>query len=81
MFVLRKGSYFAAQFEYSYGRRAQSVTQTLHWKDVAIIEIDSLEEAITEASKAIQDWRNQGFTAERWQLEGRGRQIKESHNF
>ena len=80
-FVLRKGSYSAATLEYSYGRRAQSVTKILRWKDTAIIEADSLEEAITVASKAIQDWQNQGFTAERWRIEGRGKQIKESHNF
>ena len=81
MFVLQKGSYVAAKMEYSYGRRAQSVTQTLHWKDVATIDTNSLLEAITESSTAIQEWKSQGFTAERWRIEGRRKQIKECHNF
>lgn len=76
MFVLQKGYYVAAKMEYSYSRRAQSVTQALHWKDVAIINTDSMEEAIAESGSAIQEWKNQGFTAERWRIEGRGKVIK-----
>jgi len=74
MFVLQRGSYCAAKMEYSYGRRAQSTTYSLHWKDIAIIETELIEEAVTEAIAAIQDWAQQGYTGERWQIEGRGLQ-------
>lgn len=80
MFVLQKGIYCIAKMEYSYGRRAQSVTQTLHWKDVAIIDTDSIQEAVDEAIAAIREWRPRGITADIWRIEGRGSQAGQSHD-
>ncbi|MEM8604442.1 MAG: hypothetical protein AAGF24_11485 [Cyanobacteria bacterium P01_H01_bin.121] len=81
MFVLQRGAYAAAKMEYSDGRRAQSVTQTLHWKDVAIIDTELLQEAVSEAQAAINEWQRQGFTAKRWRVEGRGSQITKAYEF
>jgi len=78
VFVLRRGIYQVSKQEYSYGRRAQSTIRTLQWRDVAIIETDKLEEAIAESQAAIAQWKPQGFTADRWQVEGRGKNVMES---
>ena len=72
MFVLQRGSYSPAKMEYSYGRRAQSVTHTLQWRDVAIIDTENLTEAIAEARQCVADWNLPG----RWRIEGRGKNIK-----
>jgi len=76
MFVLVRGNVQVAKQEYSYARRAQSVTMTLCWKDVATIPTDELEEAITESVTAIKEWRDQGYKCDRWVLEGRGKNIQ-----
>jgi hypothetical protein len=71
-FVLQRGAYLPAKMEYSYARRAQSVTKTLQWIDTAILEVPTAEEAIETAATCISEWKAQGFRSERWRLEGRG---------
>jgi hypothetical protein len=75
MFVLVRGSNQVSKQEYSYARRAQSVTMTLCWKDIAMINTEDQEEAIAEALAAIGGWEAQGFKSDRWRLEGRGKNI------
>ena len=76
-YILERGSYQPAPLGYSYARRAQSVTQTLRWQQVAIIEADNITEAVSEATTAIAQWSRQGFTGPRWRVEGRGAAIHE----
>lgn len=72
MFVLRKGNYETSPQEYSYARRAQSTVKTLQWRDVATVNTDDIDEAISISKTAIAEWAKQKFTAERWCIEGRG---------
>jgi hypothetical protein len=77
MFVLQCGYYPPAKLEYSYSRRAQSVVSTLVWKDTALIDVDDVDLAISEAFDAVNDWKRRGYTQPRWRLEGRGKFIRE----
>ena len=61
-YILERGSYQAASLGYTYARRAQSVTQTLRWRQVAIIDAENITEAVEEATLAIAQWSDQGFT-------------------
>jgi hypothetical protein len=73
-FVIQRGAYRPAKLEYSYGRRAQSVTETLQWIDSAIISAETPQDALAIASETIQAWKQQShvFAASRWRVEGRG---------
>jgi hypothetical protein len=72
LFVIRSARYVISKQEYSYARRAQSVLETLCWRDVATVDTDDLPLAISESMAAIKDWAERGYVAELWQLEGRG---------
>lgn len=76
MFVLRRGNDEVINQEYSYGRRAQSTVRSLRWRDVAAIDTDCVDTAVSEASAAIEEWASRGYTAEKWALEGRGGQCR-----
>lgn len=77
MFILQRGNYEVSKMEYTYARRAQSTVRTLQWRDTATIGTDDIEEAIVEAESAIREWAKQKFTADRWRIEGRGKQISQ----
>jgi hypothetical protein len=72
IYILERGSYQTASLGYSYARRAQSVTQTLRWHQVAIIDAENITEAVEEATLAIAQWSGQGFTGTRWRVDGHG---------
>lgn len=80
-YVISSGSDEIAKREYSYGRRPQSTVRTLRWRQRAIITAPSLAEAVESAKELTAEWVAQGFKAEKWQVEGRGKAIHECYEW